>query len=118
LDGVKKCVIDAVKNAGGKGCAPGIIGVCIGGDRTSGYETAKKQLFRRLDDKNKDSRLSKVEKELYSELNKLGIGPMGLKGKTTVLGVKMASLHRVPASFFVSIAYMCWACRRRSMIIK
>ena len=118
LDGVKRCVIDAVKNAGGKGCAPGIIGVCIGGDRALGYEEAKKQLFRKVNDKNKIPRLAKLEKELYQELNKLNIGPMGLGGKTTALGVKVTPLHRVPASFFVSIAYMCWACRRKSLIIK
>ena len=117
FDGVKKCIIDAVKNAGGKGCAPGIVGVCIGGDRAIGYEEAKKQLFRKIDDKNKNSKLAKLEKELYNELNKLNIGPMGLGGKTTVLGVKVTPLHRIPASFFVSIAYMCWACRRRSIKI-
>jgi fumarate hydratase class I len=111
-------VIDAVKNAGGKGCAPGIIGVCIGGDRAVGYEEAKKQLFRKINDKNSNPKLAKLEKELCQELNNLNIGPMGLGGKTTVLGVKVTPLHRVPASFFVSIAYMCWACRRRSMIIK
>ena len=118
LDGVKKCVIDAVKSAGGKGCAPGIVGVCIGGDRAIGYEEAKKQLFRKIDDKNKNPKLAKLEKELYGELNKLNIGPMGLGGITTVLSVKVTPLHRVPASFFVSIAYMCWACRRRSMVIR
>ena len=118
LEGVKKCVIDAVKQAGGKGCTPGIIGVCIGGDRAIGYEEAKKQLFRKVDDKNKNPKLAKLEKELYLGLNKLGIGPMGLGGKTTVLGVKVTPLHRVPASFFVSVAYMCWACRRKSIVIK
>lgn len=116
LKGVEACVIDAVMNAQGKGCAPGIIGVGIGGDRISGYETAKKQLFRPLDDQNKNPELNDLEQRLYSKLNKLGIGPMGLGGKTTVMGVKIGIAHRIPASYFVSIAYMCWACRRQEMI--
>ena len=59
-----------------------------------------------------------MEKQLHREINQLNIGPMGFGGKTTVLGVKMAQLHRVPASFFVSVAYMCWADRRKVMTIK
>lgn len=113
LKGVEACVLDAVVKAQGKGCAPGIIGVGIGGDRISGYETAKKQLFRKLDDKNDIPELDELENSLYTKLNTLGIGPMGLGGKTTVLGVKIGKAHRLPASFFVSIAYMCWACRRQ-----
>lgn len=116
LTGVEACVIDAVAKAQGKGCAPGIIGVGIGGDRISGYETAKKQLFRDLRDQNEDPALADLEETLYKKLNKLGIGPMGLGGKTTVLGVKIGTAHRIPASYFVSIAYMCWACRRKDMI--
>lgn len=116
LEGVKKCVIDAVKKAQGFGCAPGIIGIGIGGDRASSYNLAKKQLFRKLDDKNNDKLLEKLEDDLYKKLNLLGIGPMGLGGKTTVLGVKAASIDRIPASFFVSVAYMCWACRRKSLV--
>lgn len=118
LSGVKKCVIDAVWKAQGKGCAPGVIGVGVGGDRGSSYYLAKEQLFRKLDDKNKDTTLAKVEKELLNKCNELGIGPMGFGGKTTVLGVKVGSMHRVPASFFVSIAYMCWANRKAKMVIK
>ena len=116
LKGVEACVIDAVLKAQGKGCAPGIIGVGIGGDRISGYEVAKKQLFRELKDHNAIPELDQLEKTLYEKLNKLEIGPMGLGGKTTVLGVKIGTAHRIPASYFVSIAYMCWACRRKEMI--
>ncbi len=115
LKGVETCVIDAVMEAQGKGCAPGIIGVGIGGDRISGYETAKKQLFRELDDHNEDPKLNELEQTLLSKLNELEIGPMGLGGKTTVLGVKIGKTHRLPASYFVSIAYMCWACRRKEL---
>jgi len=112
LEGVRKCVLDAVVKAQGYGCAPGILGVCVGGDRATGFETAKEQLLRRLDDASPDARLAKLEKSLLKDANSLGIGPMGLGGATTLLGVKIASRPRVPASFFVTVAYMCWACRR------
>ncbi len=118
LDGVYKCIIDAVSNAQGLGCSSGIIGVGIGGDRASGMKWAKKQLFRKMDDINENPELAKLEDRLFSDLNELGIGPMGFGGKSTVLGVKIGALHRLPASFFVSIAYMCWANRRRETTIE
>jgi len=118
LDGVKKCVIDAVYRAQGQGCAPGIIGVCIGGNRDTGYKVSKQVLFRKVEDKNEDPVLAKLEEELYRDLNSLNIGPMGFGGKTTVMGVKTAALHRLPACYFVSITYMCWACRRHTMTIR
>lgn len=117
LDGVYKCVVDAVNNAQGLGCAPGLIGVGIGGDRATGAILAKKQIFRDIDDRNEYQELADLENTLYTDLNTLGIGPMGFGGKTTVLGVKINQAHRLPASFFVSVAYMCWAARRRSMVI-
>ena len=117
LAGVEKCVLDAVQKAQGYGCAPGILGVCIGGDRATGFETAKEQLIRQLDDKSTDPSLAKLESSLLAKANSLGIGPMGLGGKTTLLGVKIAARPRVPASFFVTVAYMCWAARRRSITI-
>ena len=117
LEGVRKCILDAVQKIQGYGCAPGILGVCIGGDRATGYEVAKEQLLRPLDENEKTGPTSilTLEKKILREANELGIGPMGLGGKTTLLGVKIASRPRVPASFFVTIAYMCWACRRRSL---
>ena len=115
LEGVRRCVLDAVQKIQGYGCAPGILGVCIGGDRATGYEIAKEQLLRRLDDKAADPKLCALEAKLLKEANALGIGPMGLGGKTTLLGVKIAMRSRVPASFFVTIAYMCWACRRQTI---
>ena len=118
LQGVRKAVLDAAFKAQGLGCAPGILGVGIGGDRGSSMIKAKEQLFRPLTDTNPDPELDKMEKQLHREINELGIGPMGFGGKTTVFGVKMATLHRVPACFFVSIAYMCWADRRKIMTIK
>ena len=123
LEGVRRCILDAVRKIQGYGCAPGILGVSIGGDRATGYEVAKEQLLRPLDEeeekgKRKEERgkeILELERRLLREANSLGIGPMGLGGKTTLLGVKIASRPRVPASFFVTIAYMCWACRRRSL---
>ncbi len=117
LDGVYKVIVDAVNQAQGLGCAPGILGVGIGGDRASSHLAAKHQLFRKLDDTNPNGDLADMEDRLSQDLNTLGVGPMGFGGKTTVLGVKIGSLHRLPASFFVSIAYMCWAYRRHSLLL-
>ena len=117
LEGVRRAVIEAVFQAQGKGCGPGIIGVGVGGDRTNSLLEAKEQLFRLLGDTNPDPVLAALEKRLLEECNQLGIGPMGFGGATTVLGVKIGSRHRLPACFFVSIAYMCWACRRASVVI-
>lgn len=116
LKGVYKCVIDAVTKAQGLGCAPGILGIGIGGDRATGVLIAKKQLFRKLDDTNSDEELAQFERIVEADCNKLHIGPMGFGGKTTLLGVKAGKAHRLPASYFVSIAYMCWANRRKEMI--
>ena len=115
LEGVRRCVLDAVQKAQGYGCAPGILGVCIGGDRACGFEEAKHQLLRSLDDSNADPELARLEKRVLKEANSLGIGPMGLGGKTTLLGVKIGSRPRVPASFFVTVAYLCWAARRQTV---
>jgi fumarate hydratase class I len=113
LDGCRKVILDAVLQAQGKGCGPGILGVCIGGDRATGYEQSKQQLLRVLTDKNSNPDLDKLEKDIVETSNKLGIGPMGFGGQTTLLGAKIGVLNRVPASFFVSVSYMCWAYRRQ-----
>jgi fumarate hydratase class I len=120
LEGVRKSVLDAVYQAQGQGCAPGILGVAVGGDRGSSYYASKETLFRKLDEKdvNPDPELAVLEGRLTLEANQLGVGPMGFGGETTVLDTKITSLHRLPASFYVSISYMCWAYRRRSMTIK
>jgi fumarate hydratase, class I len=112
FDGARRCILDAVFKAQGKGCAPGILGVCIGGDRAAGYYLAKEQLFRKLTDVNPDETLARFEQEVYAQANRLGIGPMGLGGKATILGVKAANAGRHPASYFVSVSYSCWATRR------
>ncbi len=112
LDGVRKCILHAVWKAQGKGCSPGAVGVCIGGDRTSGYLHAKEQLFRTLDDVNEDARLASLEDSIMDEANRLAVGPMGFSGTTSLIGCKIGALNRLPASFFVSVAYDCWAFRR------
>src|SRR5499433_2902439 len=112
LDGVRKCILHAVWQAQGQGCSAGAIGVCIGGDRTQGYEHAKKQLFRTLDDVNPDPRLQQLEDYITQTANSLGIGTMGFGGAVTLIGCKVGVINRLPASFFVSVAYDCWAFRR------
>jgi fumarate hydratase class I len=115
LNGCRKAILDAVLQAQGKGCGPGILGICIGGDRATGYEHSKHQLLRKIDDHNSNPELDKLENDIVETANKLGIGPMGFGGKTTLLGAKIGVLNRLPASYFVSISYMCWAYRRQGV---
>ena len=117
LDGCRKVILDAVLQAQGKGCGPGILGVCIGGDRATGYEFSKKQFLRLLDDRNPVPELDALEQDILQTANALGIGPMGFGGKTTLLGVKIGAANRVPASYFVSVSYMCWAYRRQGVTL-
>ena len=112
LEGVRKCILHAVWQAQGQGCAPGALGVCIGSDRAHGYELAKGQLFRTLDDVNPNPELATLEAEIMEEANRLGVGAMGFGGKASLIGCKIAAANRLPASFFVSVAYDCWAFRR------
>jgi fumarate hydratase class I len=118
LAGVRKVVLDAVQKAQGQGCAPGILGVAIGGDRGSSYVKSKEILFDQLGERNADPELAVLEERLTEEANTLGIGPMGFGGKTTVIDTKITGLSRLPASYFVSVSYMCWAYRRRKMTVK
>jgi fumarate hydratase class I len=112
LEGVRKCILHAVWQAQGQGCAPGAVGVCIGSDRAHGYDLAKLQLFRTLDDVNPNPTLASLEAEIMDEANKLGVGAMGFGGKASLIGCKITAANRLPASFFVSVAYDCWAFRR------
>lgn len=115
IDGVKKCIVDAVVKAQGKGCSPGILSVVIGGDRATGYEQSKEQLLREIGSENSDADLNSLEKEMLAKANSLDIGPMGLGGRTTLLDVFIGKRNRVPASYFVTVSYMCWAFRRQSV---
>src|ERR1700704_5818289 len=112
LEGVRKCMLHAVWQAQGQGCSPGALGVCIGSDRAHGYVLAKQQLLRSLDDVNPNPQLAQLEAEIMDEANRLGVGAMGFGGKVSLIGCKITAANRLPASFFVSVAYECWAYRR------
>ena len=118
LAGVRKAVLDAVHKAQGQGCAPGILGVAIGGDRGTGYVKSKEVLYDKIGERNADQKLASMEEQLTREANELGIGPMGFGGKTTVIDTKITGLSRLPASYFVTVSYMCWAYRRRKLTVK
>ena len=115
LSGAENAILDAVLQAQGQGCGPGILGVCLGGDRASGYAYSKRQFLRRLDDANPDGMLADLENRIIAKANRSGIGPMGFGGTTTLLGCKIGALNRVPASYFVTVSYMCWAFRRQGV---
>jgi fumarate hydratase class I len=117
LEGVRKAIMHAVYQAQGEGCSVGAIGVGIGGDRTTGYELAKQQLLRSLDDVNPDPQLAQLEARIMEDANKLGIGTMGFGGRVTLIGCKIGAYNRLPASFFVSVAYDCWAFRRLGVVL-
>jgi fumarate hydratase class I len=117
IDGVRKCIMHAVYQAQGQGCSVGAIGVAIGGDRASGYNFAKQQLFRTLDDINPNPELAKLEQYVMENANRLGIGSMGFGGKVTLIGCKIGAYHRLPACFFVTVAYDCWAFRRLGVVL-
>ncbi|MBK5258583.1 MAG: fumarate hydratase [Thermoanaerobaculia bacterium] len=117
LKGVENAILDCILQAQGQGCGPGILGVCIGGDRGSGYGYAKEQLLRTMEDTNSEPALADLEQRIVEKANQSGIGPMGFGGKTTLLACKIGTQNRLPASFFVSVAYMCWAYRRRGVVV-
>jgi fumarate hydratase class I len=117
LAGVRKVVLDAVQKAQGQGCAPGVLGVSIGGDRGAAYIKSKEVLYSQIGTRNADPKLAELEERLTHEANTMGIGPMGFGGQTTVLDTKIVGMHRLPASYFVSVSYMCWAYRRRKMTV-
>lgn len=112
IKGLKKFVVDTIVRAGGKPCPPTIVGIGIGGGADIAIKVAKQSLLRPLNEPNPDPELAKLEKEIYEALNATGIGPMGLGGKTTVLGVRMDYAMRHPASYPVGVAIQCWAARR------
>ncbi len=117
LEGVRKCCLDAVWRAQGGGCSPGVLGVCIGGDRASGYQESKRQFLRSLGVRSPVAELAELEERILREANQLGVGPMGFGGNSTLLDVFVGRLDRLPASYFVTVSYMCWAFRRREVIL-
>lgn len=118
LEGVRRAALDAVWRAQGEGCAPGFLGISIGGDRGSSYVASKEALLHEAGEQNPDPELASLEQRITAEANQLGVGPMGFGGKATVLGTRITSTYRLPASFFVTISYMCWAYRRRKMTVR
>ncbi|MEK4230772.1 fumarate hydratase [Solibacillus sp. FSL H8-0538] len=117
LDGIRKCILHSVWQAQGQGCSAGFIGVGIGGDRSSGYDLAKEQLFRSVEDVNPNPELAQLEQYIVEKSNTFGVGTMGFGGEATLLGCKIGVMHRIPASFYVSVAYNCWAYRRMAVDI-
>lgn len=118
LEGVRRVALDAVYQAQGKGCAPGFLGIAVGGDRGSSFLASKEVLLSKVEDKNPDQELADLEEVITDQANQLEIGPMGFGGRSTVLRTKIRATHRLPASFFVSVSYMCWAYRRRKMTVQ
>jgi fumarate hydratase class I len=118
LEGVRRCVLDAIYKAQGKGCPPYIIAVGIGASKDQVTRLSKEQLLRKIEDVNSHEALSAFEKRLLRDVNRLGIGPLGFGGKTTALGVKVGVNHRHPASYFVDVSVSCWADRRAQLIWK
>jgi fumarate hydratase subunit alpha len=114
IKGLKKFAVDAVINAGAKPCPPNILGIAIGGGADIAIKLAKKALLKPLNEPNQDPEIAKLEKEIFEAANMTGIGPMGLGGKTTVLGVHVDYAFRHPASFPAAVAFNCWAARRAS----
>lgn len=117
IKGLEKFVVDAVIKAGSQPCPPNILGVAVGGGADISMKLAKKALLRPLNEPNPDPELAKLENEIYEAANMTGIGPMGLGGKTTVLGVKIDYAFRHPASFPAAVAFNCWAARRATVRI-
>lgn len=116
LEGVRRCVLDAVHKAQGKGCPPYIIGVGIGASNDQASVLSRRQLLRKIPDQNEHPVISELENRLLGEINRLGIGPMGLGGKTTAIGVKIGVNHRHVSSYLVDVAVCCWAHRRGRLI--
>ncbi len=116
LDGVRRCVLDCVKRAGGKGCPPYTVGVGIGATRDQVSALSTYQLFRKLSDESELPVIRDLEQRLLKEINALGIGPLGSGGGATAIGVKIGINHRHPESYLVDVALACWSNRRGRLI--
>jgi fumarate hydratase subunit alpha len=114
IKGIKEFVLNVVVKAGSQPCPPTIIGVGIGGSADIAAKLAKEALLRPIRIRHKDREIAQLENELYEAINLLGIGPMGLGGKTTCLGVNVEYAHCHTASLPVAVNIQCWAARRAS----
>ena len=117
IEGVKKLVLDTIFNAGGKPCPPIIVGIGIGGNLEKSALLAKRALFRDLSDESSDPVINKLEKELYNEINDLGVGPMGVGGETTCLAVKINYFPMHIASLPVGINIQCHSSRHKEVVL-
>ena len=117
IDGIKKFVLDTIKEAGGRPCPPLVLGIGIGGDIEKAGLIAKEALLRPIDDESSDPDANKLEKELFEEINKLNVGPMGLGGKTTALAVKVNLYPCHIASLPVAVNIQCHASRHKVVIL-
>lgn len=117
IEGIKKFFKKTVMSAGGKPCPPTVIGVGIGGSSDMVMKLAKKALLRPIDEKNPDQRLADLEDELLAIANDTGIGPMGLGGNTTALGVNVELADTHTAGFPIGICIQCWAARHATCIL-
>lgn len=111
IQGIKDFVVESVLKAKGKPCPPTVIGVGIGGTSDLCLKLGKKALLGEVGKRNPDPEIAKLELEILEEINKSGIGPMGLGGKTTTLDVKILKAHTHTAGLPVGVCVQCWADR-------
>jgi fumarate hydratase class I len=116
LDGIRRCVVDAVINIQGKACPPYTIAVGVGGSRDQVTALSKKLLFNKINIINPSPTLAKLEQTLLADINSLNIGTSGLSGAVTAFKVFIGAQKRHPASFFVDVSFSCWANRRGRLI--
>lgn len=117
IEGIKKLVLHTIFYAGGKPCPPLIVGIGLGGNLEKAALLAKEAVFMDLDEINPDPILAKLEEELLTEINQLGVGPMGFGGSTTALSVRIKSYPCHIASLPVAINLQCHASRHKEIIV-
>jgi fumarate hydratase subunit alpha len=117
IKGLKREVLSHVQKAGGRPCPPVIVGIGVGGSADTCVRMAKRSLLRPLGSPNPDSNVAALEKELLESINQLGVGPMGMGGKTTALAVNVEFAPRHPATFPVGLVMQCWCHRHATIII-
>jgi fumarate hydratase subunit alpha len=118
IKGLKRFVVDTLIKAGARPCPPVILGIGVGGGADGVMKLAREAVLRSLNRRNENPEIAKLEKELLRLVNETGIGPMGLGGKTTVLGVNIEYAHTHTAALPVGVIVQCWAARKASARIR